>query len=279
MLPCEEVGVELDAEVNMEPTLDQVVSWVKEAASMARQMRQEDLQVRHKSKADLVTEADTAIEAFLIDKIHTNFPNHSIKAEESGQHDGDQEDEWFIDPIDGTLNYAHGLPQYAISVAYACKGELKLGVIANPPMQEYFYAEAGKGSWLNGKPIHVSETQELIDSMLITGFRYHLLDTPRSNINNFIRLSHEVQSVRRLGSAALDLAYVACGRVEGFWEIDLSPWDVAAGILLIREAGGIVSTLHGEGHLLKGSVDILAANPVIFPKLQAILNEEHAKPL
>jgi len=279
MLPCEEVGVELDAEVNMEPTLDQVVSWVKEAASMARQMRQEDLQVRHKSKADLVTEADTAIEAFLIDKIHTNFPNHSIKAEESGQHDGDQEDEWFIDPIDGTLNYAHGLPQYAISVAYACKGELKLGVIANPPMQEYFYAEAGKGSWLNGKPIHVSETQELIDSMLITGFRYHLLDTPRSNINNFIRLSHEVQSVRRLGSAALDLAYVACGRVEGFWEIDLSPWDVAAGILLIREAGGIVSTLHGEGHLLKGSVDILAANPVIFPKLQAILNEENAKPL
>lgn len=279
MLPCEEVGVELDAEVNMEPTLDQVVSWVKEAASMARQMRQEDLQVRHKSKADLVTEADTAIEAFLIDKIHTNFPNHSIKAEESGQHDGDQEHEWFIDPIDGTLNYAHGLPQYAISVAYACKGELKLGVIADPPMQEFFYAEAGKGSWLNGKPIHVSETQELIDSMLITGFRYHLLDTPRSNINNFIRLSHEVQSVRRLGSAALDLAYVACGRVEGFWEIDLSPWDVAAGILLIREAGGIVSTLHGEGHLLKGSVDILAANPVIFPKLQAILNEENAKPL
>ena len=263
----------------MEPTLDQVVSWVKEAAVMARQMRQEDLEVRHKSKADLVTEADTAIEAFLIDKIHTNFPNHSIKAEESGQHDGDQEDEWFIDPIDGTLNYAHGLPQYAISVAYTCKGELKLGVIANPPMQEYFYAEAGKGSWLNGKPIHVSETQELIDSMLITGFRYHLLDTPRSNINNFIRLSHEVQSVRRLGSAALDLAYVACGRVEGFWEIDLSPWDVAAGILLIREAGGIVSTLHGEGHLLKGSVDILAANPVIFPKLQAILNEENAKPL
>lgn len=263
----------------MEPTLDQVVNWVKEAASMARQMRQEDLQVRHKSKADLVTEADTAIEAFLIDKIHTNFPNHSIKAEESGQHDGDQEDEWFIDPIDGTLNYAHGLPQYAISVAYACKGELKLGVIANPPMQEYFYAEAGKGSWLNGKPIHVSETYELIDSMLITGFRYHLLDTPRSNINNFIRLSHEVQSVRRLGSAALDLAYVASGRVEGFWEIDLSPWDVAAGILLIREAGGIVSTLHGEGHLLKGSVDILAANPIIFPKLQAILNEEHAKPL
>lgn len=115
--------------------------------------------------------------------------------------------------------------------------------------------------------------------MLITGFRYHLLDTPRSNINNFLRLSHEVQTVRRLGSAALDMAYVACGRVEGFWEIALNPWDVAAGILLIREAGGIVSTLYGEGCLLKGSVDILAANPDIYPKLQTILNEERAKTL
>jgi len=272
-------GVELDAEVKMEPNLEQVINWVKEAAAMAQQMRNEDLQVRHKSKADLVTEADTAIEAFLIEKIHTHFPDHSVNAEETGQHEGDQEHEWFIDPIDGTLNYAHGLPQYAISVGYACKGELKLGVIANPPMHEYFYAEAGKGSWLNGKPIRVSETSELINSMLITGFRYHLLDTPRSNINNFIRLSHEVQAVRRLGSAALDLAYVACGRVEGFWEIALNPWDVAAGILLIREAGGIVSTLHGEGHLLRGNVDILAANPVVYPQLQTILDEEYEKSL
>ena len=263
----------------MEPTLEQVINWVKEAAGMAQQMRNEGLEVRHKSKADLVTAADTAIEAFMIEKVQTHFPGHSVNAEETGQHVGDNDHEWFIDPIDGTLNYAHGLPQYAISVGYAHKGELKLGVIANPPMQEYFSAEAGKGAWLNGKPIRVSETRELIDSMLITGFRYNLLDTPRSNINNFIRLAHEVQTVRRLGSAALDLAYVACGRVEGFWEIALNPWDVAAGILIIREAGGIVSTLHGEGHLLKGSVDILAANPIIFPKLQAILDEEHAKSL
>lgn len=263
----------------MEPTLEQVIGWVKEAAGMAQRMRGEGLQVRHKSKADLVTEADTTIEAFLIQKIQTYFPGHSVNAEETGRHEGDQKHEWFIDPIDGTLNYAHGLPQYAISVAYAREGELKLGVIANPPMQEYFYAEAGRGSWLNGEPIHVSETRELIDSMLITGFRYHLLDTPRSNINNFLRLSHEVQTVRRLGSAALDMAYVACGRVEGFWEIALNPWDVAAGILLVHEAGGIVSTLYGEGCLLKGSVDILAANPDIYPKMQTILNEERAKTL
>ena len=267
----------MTTEVNMEPTLEQVISWVKEAAAMAQQMRGEGLEVHHKSKADLVTAADTAVEAFMIDKIHSHYPDHSVNAEETGQHEGDHDHEWFIDPIDGTLNYAHGLPQYSISVAYACKGELKIGVIANPPLQEIFYAEAGKGAWLNGKPICVSDTRELIDSMLITGFRFHLLDTPRSNINNFIRLSHEVQTVRRLGSAALDLAYVACGRVEGFWEISLNPWDVAAGILLIREAGGVVSTLHGEGDLLKGSVDILAANSNIFPKLQAVLDEEYAK--
>lgn len=263
----------------MEPTLEQVISWVKEAAVMAEQMRGEDLQVRHKSKADLVTAADTAIEAFMIGKIHASFPGHSVNAEETGQHEGDHDHEWFIDPIDGTLNYAHGLPQYSITVAYACRGELKIGVIANPPMQEYFYAEAGKGAWLNGSPIRVSETKELIDSMLITGFRYGLLDTPRSNINNFIRLAHEVQTIRRLGSAALDLAYVACGRVEGFWEIALNPWDVAAGILLIREAGGVVSTLYGEGDLLKGSVDILATNHHIYPKMHAILQEERSKAL
>lgn len=258
----------------MEPTLDQVLNWVEEAGEIAQRMRQNDLLVRHKSKADLVTEADTIIEAFLIKKIQTNFPGHRVNAEESGQHEGDSGHEWFIDPIDGTLNYAHGLPQYAISVAYACGGELKLGVISNPPMREVFYAEAGKGAWLNGEPIRVSQTRELIDSMLITGFRFHLLDTPRSNINNFIRLSHEVQAVRRLGSAALDMAYVACGRVEGFWEIALHPWDVAAGTLLIQEAGGIVDTLYGEGELLRGSVDILAANGEVFSKMQTILLDE-----
>lgn len=263
----------------MEPRLEQVMEWVKEASAMAQHLRGGNLRVRHKSKADLVTEADTAIESFLIDKINQNFPDHSVNAEESGEHGEDQDHQWFIDPIDGTLNYAHGLPQYAISVAYAQKGALRLGVIANPPMAEFFSAEAGKGAWLNGAPIRVSDTRELIDSMLITGFRHHLIDTPRSNINNFVRLSHEAQVIRRLGAAALDIAYVACGRAEGFWEIALNPWDVAAGILMVREAGGVVSTLYGEGHLLRGEVDILAANQEIYPKMQAILAEERSKTL
>ena len=133
--------------------------------------------------------------------------------------------------------------------------------------------QAGKGAWLNGKPIRPSTIDQMIDAMLITGFRFQFFNTPRSNLPYFNRVMLEAQCVRRLGSAALDLAYVANGRVEGFWEIALNPWDVAAGILIIREAGGIVSTLHGEGHLLKGSVDILAANPIIFPKLQTILDE------
>ncbi|HNZ16558.1 MAG TPA: inositol monophosphatase family protein, partial [Anaerolineaceae bacterium] len=155
----------------MEPRLEQVMEWVKEASAMAQHLRGGNLRVRHKNKADLVTEADTAIESFLIDRISNNFPGHSVNAEESGEHGEDQDHQWFIDPIDGTLNYAHGLPQYAISVAYAQKGALRLGVIANPPMAEFFSAEAGKGAWLNGAPIRVSDTRELIDSMLITGFR------------------------------------------------------------------------------------------------------------
>ena len=261
----------------MQPTLNQVIEWTTNAAEIARKMQSQKLEMHYKAAAELVTEADAAVEKYLLEKIQAEFPDHSINAEESGEQDRSAEHKWYIDPIDGTLNYAHGLPIYCVSVAYAYKGELQIGVICNPAMGETYWAAKGQGAFLNGEPIHVSEVDSFRDSMLITGFRQALIDTPRSNINNFIRLSREVQTIRRLGSAALDLAYVACGSVEGFWEIALNPWDVAAGILLIREAGGIVSTLHGEGYLLKGSVDILAANPVIFPKLQTILHEEHSK--
>lgn len=261
----------------MQPTLNQVIEWTTNAAKIALKMQSQKLEMHYKAAAELVTEADAAVEKYLLEKIQAEFPDHSINAEESGEQDRNSEHKWYVDPIDGTLNYAHSLPLYCVSVAYAYKGELQFGVICNPAMGETYWAAKGQGAFLNGEPIHVSEVDLFRDSMLITGFRQVLLDTPRSNINNFIRLSREVQTIRRLGSAALDMAYVACGRVEGFWEIALNPWDVAAGILLIRESGGIVSTLDGEGDLLKGSVDILAANPAIFPKMQTILHEEHAK--
>jgi myo-inositol-1(or 4)-monophosphatase len=150
-------------------------------------------------------------------------------------------------------------------------------VICNPAGQETYWAEKGQGAFLNGAAIQVSPIELMRDSLLITGFRQSLIDTPRSNVNNFVRLSRDVQTIRRLGSAALDLAYVACGRAESIWEIALNAWDVAAGILLVREAGGIVDSLYGDSELLEGKIDILCANPYIFPQMRAILLEERAK--
>ncbi len=261
----------------MQPTIEQVINWTKEAGKIAHKMQGGNLDVRYKAVADIVTAADTAVEEFLVSKIHADFPDHSINAEESGEQELAAEHKWYIDPIDGTLNYAHGLHQYCISVAYAFRGELQLGVVYSPSMDEMFWAVKNGGAFLNGDKIEVSSIESLQDSMLITGFRRYLLDTPRSNIDNFIRLSREVQTIRRLGSATLDLVYVACGRVEGFWEIDLNPWDVAAGILIVREAGGIVEGLYGKSDLLTGKVDILAANPHIFPQIRSILQEERNK--
>ncbi len=261
----------------MQPTLEQVLTWTTEAAQIALKMQTEQLEMHYKAAFELVTEADAAVEKYLLEQIQSAFPHHSINAEESGTQDRDSEHKWFIDPIDGTLNYAHGFPIFAVSVAYAYKGELQIGVLCNPAAHETYWAAKGQGAYLNGKPIQVSSTETMRDSLLITGFRQFLIDTPRSNINNFVRLSRDVQTIRRLGSAALDLAYVACGRAESFWEIELNPYDVAAGILIVREAGGIVDSLYGDGELLTGKVDILCANPHIFPQMRAILLEEREK--
>lgn len=261
----------------MQPTLEQVLTWTTKAAEIALKMQTEQLEMHYKAAFELVTEADAAVEKYLLQQIQAAFPHHSINAEESGEQQRDSDHKWYIDPIDGTLNYAHGFPIYAVSVAYAYKDELQIGVICNPAAQETYWAAKGQGAFLNGAPIHVSSVESMRDSLLITGFRQYLIDTPRSNINNFVRLSREVQTVRRLGSAALDLAYVACGRSESFWEIELNPYDVAAGILIAREAGGIVDSLYGDSKLLTGKVDILCGNPHIFPQMRTILLEERAK--
>lgn len=257
----------------MQPTLEQVINWTTEAGEIAKKMQSQDIEKHYKAPTELVTAADTAVEEFLLKKIREQFPDHSINAEESGELLQDSDHEWFVDPIDGTLNYSHGLPIYSVSVAYAYRGELQIGVIFSPGLGETFWALKGEGAFLNGKRIQVSVIDSLSDSLLITGFRKYLLDTPRSNIKNFVSFSREVQTIRRLGSAALDMAYVACGRAEGFWEIALNPWDVAAGILIIREAGGIVGGLYDKADLLNGNVDILGASPKIFPQLRKILLE------
>ncbi|MBP7213781.1 MAG: inositol monophosphatase [Anaerolineaceae bacterium] len=258
----------------MEVNLKEVLSWTTEAAQIARKMQFTSLVMHYKVATELVTEADRAVEAFLLDKIRSHFPDHSINAEESGDLKQSTEHKWYIDPIDGTKNYAHRMPFFAVSVAYAFRGELQLGVICNPAMDETFYAAKGKGAFLNGEAIRVSDAKTLRDSLVITGFRKTLLDTPKSNLKNFVRFCKDSQTIRHLGSAALDLAYVACGRGDGFWDMALNPYDIAAGVLIASEAGAIVDTIDGEGDLLSGKVDVLAANPAIFPLMRQGLLEE-----
>jgi len=257
------------------PELNFLIDLAQNAGSQLLQMQNQDLDIHLKGRADLVTRADKSVEAYLIDRILSRYPEHSIIAEESGSHTGSAEHQWFIDPLDGTLNYTHGLRYYCVSLAYAFQGQLKLAVIYAPGEGELFSAEQGKGTFMNGKAVYVSTIDQLENALLVTGFRATLIDTPRSNYNNFLRFSRLTQGVRRLGSAALDLAYVACGRLDGFWDVLLSPWDLAAGLLLVREAGGVATDLYAETPLrLAGKESILAANPAIHHLMLTELLEE-----
>ncbi|WGV23870.1 inositol monophosphatase family protein [Halotia branconii] len=195
---------------------------------------------------DLVTAADKASEAIILEILHRHFPQHSILAEESGQL-GNQDNEylWAIDPLDGTTNYAHQYPAFAVSIGLLINGVPQVGVIYDPFHHELFRAGAGLGATRDRRPIKVSETAQLSKSLLVSGFAYDRRDTSDNNYAEFCHLTHLTQGVRRSGSASLDLAYVACGRVDGYWERGLSPWDIAAGIILLQEAGGQVSAYDG----------------------------------
>ncbi|MDQ6823269.1 MAG: inositol monophosphatase [Candidatus Eremiobacteraeota bacterium] len=215
----------------------------REAGQLLLALSAHPLEIREKSRrADLVTNADRAAEECIARHLLDKFPHASLLAEEGGARSGTSGERWIVDPLDGTTNYAHGYPLYCVSIAYERDGELLAGVVYAPWMDECFAAERGAGATRNGEPIRVSPIEHLGDALTCTGF--HPADFER-NSHCFKEMSHRAQAVRRDGSAALDLAYVACGRFDGFWEFDLSPWDVAAGTLLIREAGGTVSQCDG----------------------------------
>jgi myo-inositol-1(or 4)-monophosphatase len=222
----------------------------------------------HKGRIDIVTEYDRRSEALLIGQIHERFPTHAITAEESGQHAGLDGARWFIDPLDGTTNFAHGLPIFAVSIGYAEAGEMKLAVVYNPVHDEMYTAERGKGAWLNGEKLQVSETSELVQSLVTTGFAYADWIT-EANLVNFNAFQRLTQGVRRLGSAALDLCYLAAGRVDAYWEISVQPWDLAAGGLIAEEAGAIVTNFQGGPDYLTPPCSILAANPALYEKMRA----------
>ena len=209
---------------------------------------------------DLVTIADKASEQVILEVLGRHFPQHSILAEESGKL-GNQDNEflWAIDPLDGTTNYAHQYPCFAVSIGLMIQGVPKVGVIYDPFRDELFRAAAGLGATRNRRPIQVSQTAELGKSLLVSGFAYDRRETPDNNYAEFCHLTHLTQGVRRDGAAALDLAYVACGRVDGYWERGIAPWDVVAGIILVQEAGGNVTAYDGTPMKIE-SGRILATN-------------------
>ena len=224
------------------------------------------LTVEQKSQNDFVSEVDRVAEAAIIEVLREAYPQHSILAEESGLAATASEYQWIIDPLDGTTNFLHGFPQYCVSVAVAVKGVLTHGVIFDPTRNDLFTASRGGGAFLNERRMRVSKTLNMKDALLGTGFPFKEFAGVDQYLSLFKELTPKCAGIRRPGSAALDLAYVACGRYDGFWERGLSPWDMAAGALMIKEAGGLVTSFAGDENFM-ASGNIVCATPKVFPAL------------
>ena len=255
--------------------LNFAIQTARDAGSLLAKRYGRKIEITNKSELDLVTESDLASERLIVDRIRTYYPRHSILAEESGSsgpRDDDMQREWrwIIDPLDGTTNYAHGYPCFCVSIGLEHKGRMEMGVVYDPLRDEMFAAERGQGAALNGRRIHVSPAPNLASALLCTGFPYDVRE--RSEFaRHFANFIMAAQGVRRDGSAALDLAYVAAGRFDGFWEEGLKPWDVAAGALLVEEAGGKVSNYAGRP-LDIFSPPVLASNGAIHEEMMRVLN-------
>ena len=258
----------------VKPTLADLTRLAHYAGEILRQGYEQEHDVKYKGTIDLVTEVDHQSEHFLIGEIQRLFPGHKIISEEIGVVDGKDGTEWFIDPLDGTVNYAHGVPFFSVSIALYDTGAVTLGAVYDPMRDELFTAERGKGAWLNEKPIHVSRVKELQKSLLVTGFPYNIRVSPRDNLDNFSAFSRLTQGVRRLGSAAMDLCYIGAGRFDGYWELTLNPWDVAAGGLVASEAGARVTNLEGGADYLTPPCSLLAAPPKLHSLMLDVLHRE-----
>jgi myo-inositol-1(or 4)-monophosphatase len=236
----------------------------REAGALLLHRIGEPLDVQQKSsRGDLVTAADRASEALIVQRLRRDFPADAILGEEGGSYSGTSGNRWILDPLDGTTNYAHGYPLYCVSIGYERAGEVVCGAIYAPAIDELFAGERGGGTTLNGKHVKVSGVQRVADAMVCTGFKPAFYDR---NGALFAVMSQSAQAVRRDGSAALDLAFTACGRFDAFWERDLSPWDVACGALLVREAGGRTSTIDGAPFTLEGG-STLASNGFVHAEM------------
>ena len=232
------------------------------------------VKVEYKGDVDLVTEADRASEALIVEQLRTWFPDHAVVAEEGSRLAGASAYRWHVDPLDGTTNFAHGFPVFAVSIALERAGEMVVGVVYDPTRDEMFVAEKGSGAHLNNQPLRVSSVGRLEEALVTTGFPSRKRHK-NPNIHLYHQLNMQTHGVRRPGSAALDLAYVAAGRMDGFWEIHLQPWDVAAGKLLVEESGGCVTDMAGEPHRLD-SASVVASNRLLHRPLLEALQEVFA---
>ena len=252
--------------------LETAIDIAREAGALLATYFERRIGFELKGDFDLVTVADRASEHLVVERLRQHFPSHSIVAEEGGGHEGTSGYRWYVDPLDGTTNFAHGYPIYNVTMGLELDGEMLAGVVFDPNRQEMFSAERGAGAYLNNRRIRVSAVKRLEDSLVSTGFpssKRHL----NVNIHFYHQMAMASHGVRRTGSAAIDLAYVACGRLDAFWEFGLKPWDMAAGTLLVAEAGGAVSDMKGEAHSVTASHHLLADNNALHGQVLELFGE------
>lgn len=252
--------------------LELAIDVAKEAGRFLKQNVGKIRQVDRKlgQETNLVTEIDRKAESMIVERIKKRYPHHGFLGEEFGGSGEQSEYKWIIDPLDGTTNFTHGLPIFCVSIGLEVNGELRLGVVYDPNLDELFTVERGKGAYLNNRRLHVSSTRKLEESLLVTGFPYDIKTKTSSILVHFENFLKEAQAVRRLGSAALDLCYVAAGRFDGYWENFLNPWDMAAGVLMVQEAGGKCTDLRGFPTTIYEK-PILATNGLIHEQMVEVL--------
>ncbi len=257
--------------------MDELESIAVSAAMQAGKLQRDNYKkcckkIQHKGEINIVTEIDLECERIIKDNILQRFPDHAILAEESKETITESKYRWIIDPLDGTTNFAHGYPFFCVSIAVEKEGEIILGVIFDPVKKELFTAKKGMGAFLNGEKIEISGIKKVTDSLLVTGFPYDIREDANNNLQYFSEMIMNAQGVRRDGSAALNLAYTACGRFDGYWELKLFPWDTAAGILLLEESGGKITDFKGNKITL-WSKELLASNGKIHNEMIKILEK------
>ncbi len=235
--------------------------------------------IEHKGTAiDLVTEFDRRSEAHILAALRAAYPDHAVNAEESGTNSVVSDYQWLVDPLDGTTNFAHGFPVFAVSLGLTHRGRLRVGVVYDPVREELYAAEAGQGAALNGQRLAVSAQTELGHALLATGFPYDVRTNPHNNFREFVNFHLRAQAIRRAGAAALDCAWIAAGRVDGYWEFRMKPWDVGPGAFIVREAGGRVTTAAGEEDFL-GRDSIVVSNGKIHEQMLQVLRDGENAPL